>query len=78
MHGLAEIKPFAGEESCAESTPCPACTAPLNEPKSAIYRGLGRIEHVWLCKACGESFHTTARMAGMIDLEPHEPAATAR
>jgi hypothetical protein len=57
---------------------CPNCFAMLAGPQSSNYLGLGRIEHVWHCEACGEAFCTTARMAGLIEVEPQAPIAPAR
>ena len=78
MNALAEITPRIDEEFCADTMPCPGCAAQIPEPKSTSYRGLGRMEHEWQCYRCGEAFRTNARMAGMIELEPHESAAAAR
>jgi hypothetical protein len=57
---------------------CPNCAALLAGPQSSNYLGLGRIEHVWRCEVCGEAFRTTARMAGLIEVEPQAPVAAAR
>jgi hypothetical protein len=57
---------------------CPNCFALLAGPQSSNYLGLGRIEHVWHCRTCSETFRTTARMAGLIEVEPHAPIAEAR
>lgn len=62
-----------GEEYLADSTPCPVCAAPLGDPKSSNYLGLGHLEHSWQCHGCGEVFRTTARMAGMVEVEAQAP-----
>jgi hypothetical protein len=59
----------------SDRSACPACGAPLTEPRSSDYLGLGRIEHSWHCDSCGENFRTTARMAGLIDVEPQTSIA---
>jgi hypothetical protein len=57
---------------------CPNCFALLAGPQSSNYLGLGRIEHFWQCETCGEAFRTTARMAGLIEVEPQAPIDAAR
>jgi hypothetical protein len=57
---------------------CPNCAGLLAGPQSSNYLGLGRIEHVWHCEACGEAFRTTARMARLIEVESQAPIAPAR
>jgi hypothetical protein len=62
----------------SDRSACPACGTLIAEPKSSDYLGLGRIEHSWRCEGCGEAFRTTARMAGMVEVEPQASIAAAR
>jgi len=66
------------ETQLNDSSSCPNCFAFLAGPQSSNYLGLGRIEHVWHCRTCGETFRTTARMAGLIEVEPQASIAAAR
>jgi hypothetical protein len=67
---------IAADVSFADHIHCPACAAPLKDPRTTNYLGLGRIEHEWHCHRCGDAFRTGARMAGLIDAET-QPAAPA-
>jgi hypothetical protein len=62
----------------SDRSACPACSAPISEPRSSDYLGLGRIEHSWHCRECGEQFRTTARMAGLVEVEPQVSIAAVR
>lgn len=59
-------------------SPCLNCIALLAGPQSSNYLGLGRIEHVWHCHACGEIFRTSGRMAGSIEVEAQAPIGAPR
>lgn len=60
----------------ADLSPCPSCGELLIGPKTSSYLGLGRIEHNWHCDACGTKFRTTTRLAGLVDVDAFEAAAT--
>lgn len=55
---------------------CPNCGELLIGPKMSSYLGLGRIQHDWHCDACGTRFKTASRLAGLVDVDLLEPAAT--
>ena len=70
MAALAACSDKQHEGQLNDLSCCPNCIALLAGPQSSSYLGLGRIEHVWYCQACGETFRTSARMAGSIEVEP--------
>ena len=75
MAALAAGSAEQHEAQLNDLSSCPNCIALLAGPQSSSYLGLGRIEHVWNCQACGETFRTSARMAGSIEVESAKAAS---
>jgi hypothetical protein len=67
MTALPHAQTESGSQ-VTDLTPCPNCGELLVAPRSSNYLGLGRIEHVWRCDGCGQTFRSTTHLAGMIDV----------
>jgi uncharacterized protein with PIN domain len=76
MQAVAAIRTTSAD-SDFDGSACPKCGTLIAEPKSSDYRGLGRIEHSWHCKSCGDNFRTKAHMAGVVEFDPENLSVAA-
>jgi hypothetical protein len=51
---------------CLQGAPCPKCGDNSLAPEASEFLMDGRIQHYWVCDACGTSFRTAVKFSSRL------------